>query len=186
MGVSSLLHKVGRRVSRGCHSSPVYGRVQNHSYREKIRELLGLKYRQRWPRELAVEQWLGISMDEMQRMKFSTDLWRVFRHPLVEKRMTRWDCLQWLERNGHPQAPRSACIGCPFHSNDEWRRMRDEAPDEWQDAVEFDRAIRVSGGMRGETYLHRQCVPLDQVDLSTPSDHGQMSLLDECSGVCGV
>lgn len=153
---------------------------------KKIRELLGLKYRQRWPRELAVEQWLGISMDEMQRMKFSTDAWRVFRHPLIEKRMSRWDCLMWLEKHGHPQAPRSACIGCPFHSNDEWRRMKTEAPDEWRDAVEFDSAIRVSGGMRGETFLHRQCVPLDEVDLSTAADHGQLSFLDECAGVCGV
>lgn len=64
--------------------------------------------------------------------------------------------------------------------------MRDETPDEWQDAVEFDRAIRVSGGMRGETFLHRSCVPLDKVDLLTPADRGQLSFLDECSGVCGV
>jgi hypothetical protein len=153
---------------------------------QKIRELLGLKPRQRFPKELAVQQWLGISMDEMQRMKFSTDTWREFWHPLIAKRMTRWDCLKWLERNGHPVAPRSACIGCPFHSNEEWRRMRDEAPEEWADAVEFDSEIRVAGGTRAETFLHRQCVPLDQVDLSTPADHGQLSFLDECAGVCGV
>lgn len=153
---------------------------------KKIREILGLKYRQRWPREMTVEQWLGISLDEMQRMKFSTDAWREFWHPLVEKRMSRWDCLQWLKRHGHPEAPRSACIGCPFHSNDEWRRMRGEAPQEWADAVLFDRAIRVAGGMRGETFIHRQCVPLDKADLSTAADHGQLSFLDECAGVCGV
>jgi hypothetical protein len=153
---------------------------------QKIRELLGLRPRQRFPKQLVVQQWLGISLDEMQRMKFSTDCWREFWHPLVAQRMTRWDCLKWLERNGHPQAPRSACIGCPFHSNEEWRRMRDSTPDEWADAVEFDKAIRVSGGMRGETFLHRSCKPLDEVDLTTAADHGQLSFLDECAGVCGV
>ena len=64
--------------------------------------------------------------------------------------------------------------------------MRDERPEEWQDAVEFDAAIRVARGMRGETFLHRQCVPLAEADLRTPADHGQLSWLDECGGVCGV
>jgi hypothetical protein len=38
--------------------------------------------------------------------------------------------------------------------------------------------------------LHASLVPLDQVDLSTPEDHGQLSLLDgfgmECEGMCGI
>lgn len=172
--------------SKGIVRRQCTGEYKIQPIEKKIRELIGLKPRQRFPKELAVEQWLGISMDEMQRMKFSVDAWRVFRHPLIEKRMSRHDCLSWLSAHGHPQAPRSACIGCPFHSNAEWRAMRDERPDEWNDAVEFDASIRVAGGMRGETFLHRQCVPLNEVDLRTPSDYGQLSWLDECGGVCGV
>ena len=37
-------------------------------------------------------------------------------------------------------------------------------------------------------YLHRQCVPLDQVDLSTAADKGQteFGFLEECEGMCGI
>jgi len=57
----------------------------------------------------------------------------------------------------------------------------------WQEAVEFDRAIRHCGGMRGQVFLHADRIPLDEVDLSTPEDFGQLSLWsDECQGMCGI
>jgi hypothetical protein len=44
------------------------------------------------------------------------------------------------------------------------------------------------GQPRGQAYLHASLVPLDAVDLSTPEDHGRLSLLGgsraECQGVC--
>ena len=43
--------------------------------RRKVRELLGLKKRQRVPAGTAVELWLGISTDEAIRMKPSRDRW---------------------------------------------------------------------------------------------------------------
>ena len=151
------------------------------------RELLGLRPRQRAPREPVFVQWRGISSDEASRMKPSREPWFTVRYPLaMELRESRSDCLAWMERKGFPRPPRSACIGCPFHSNAEWRRMRDETPGEWADAVEFDKAIRVAGGMRGDTFLHRSCVPLDEVDLDTPEDRGQRDWINECEGMCGV
>lgn len=151
-------------------------------------ELLGLVPYQRAPKEPVICQWRGISTDEASRMKPSRESWYTVRYPLaMEHRMSRNDCIQWMRRNGYPEPPRSACIGCPFHSNHEWRRIRDETPDEWQDAIDFDRSIRKAGGMRGDTFLHRSCVPLDQVDLSTSADHGQLGLWgEECEGMCGL
>src|SRR5690606_33579649 len=94
----------------------------------------------------------------------------------------------WLQRNGYPVPMKSACIGCPFHDDRYWRDMRDNRPEEWADAVDFDRQIRT--GLRGvlhEAYLHRSLVPLDQVDLSTDRDYGQPNLFEmECEGMCGV
>jgi hypothetical protein len=101
--------------------------------------------------------------------------------------MTRADCKIWMTGHGYPEPPRSACIGCPFHSDHEWRNLRDNAPAEWADAVEFDAAIRKTDGMRGETFLHRSCVPLSEVDLETAEDVGQQSMFGaECEGMCGV
>ncbi|SES41233.1 hypothetical protein SAMN03159406_04141 [Rhizobium sp. NFR03] len=66
--------------------------------------------------------------------------------------------------------------------------MRDEDPEAWLDAVAVDRAIRTGlRGIRGEVYLHRSAVPLDEADLSTAADRGQLDLLpNECEGLCGV
>lgn len=150
------------------------------------REVLGLRPRQRSPREVRIVQWRGISADEAQRMRPSSHSWMEVRYPLaMELGLTRNDCLRWMERNGYPRPPRSACIGCPFHSNDEWRDMRDNRPDEWADAVSFDSAIREAGGMRGKSYLHRSLLPLDQAPID-----GNLAQADlwgqECEGMCGV
>jgi hypothetical protein len=155
--------------------------------RRKVRELLGIAGR-RSPKTPVVEQWIGISLDEFLRMKPSFEDWQANRWPLIEQRMTRHNCLRWLERHGYPLPPKSACIGCPFHSDDHWRDMRDHDPDAWTDAVSVDHAIRTGfRGIRGEVYLHRSAVPLDQADLTTDADRGQLDLWpNECEGMCGV
>ncbi|MFT4118299.1 hypothetical protein [Bradyrhizobium sp.] len=155
--------------------------------RRKVRALAGLT-KKRSPACAVVEQWIGISTDEIVRAKPSFEPWQVKRFPLIEQRMSRHDCLAWLRRHGYPIPPKSACIGCPFHDNARWRDMRDHDPEAWADAVDADRALR-SGirGVRGQVFLHRSCVPLDEADLATAADHGQLDLWpNECEGMCGV
>lgn len=155
--------------------------------RRKVRELAGLT-RKRSPAHPVVEQWIGISTDEIVRAKPSFEAWQIKRFPLIEKRMSRQDCLAWLRRHGYPEPPKSACVGCPFHDNARWRRMRDHDPEAWADAVEVDRALRTGlRGIRGEVFLHRSCLPLEEADLSTATDRGQLDLWpNECEGMCGV
>lgn len=130
------------------------------------------------------EVWIGISTDEALRKKPSLVQYIVNRHVLIENNMSRRACLLWIEGRGYPRPPRSSCIGCPFHSDEEWRAL---APDEFADAVEVDRIIRRQPGIRGEQFMHAARIPLDQVDLSTPAERGQLDLfLNECEGMCGV
>jgi len=134
--------------------------------------------------------WIGISLDEAHRMKDSRVKYLTNRFPLIDLRMSRHDCIRWLKSRSFPTPPKSACVFCPFHSDHEWRRLRDEEPDEFQKAVEFETAFRDvkrQNDMRGEVFLHRQCVTLDKVDLSTDLERGQQSLFgNECEGMCGV
>lgn len=128
--------------------------------------------------------WIGISTDEAFRVKPSRVQYIVNRHPLIELRMNRNDCRRWLERNGYPQPPKSSCIGCPFHSDAEWRSL---SKSEMQDAIEVDQAIRGQPGMRGQQFMHRSLKPLSEVDFSTAEDRGQLNMfLNECEGMCGV
>ena len=52
--------------------------------RRRIRDMLGLRPRQRVPAGTTVELWLGISTDEAIRMKTSRDRWMTNRYPLIE------------------------------------------------------------------------------------------------------
>ena len=147
------------------------------------RELLGVKPRGRAPVG-AVEHWFGISMDEWQRMRTSKDKWKTNRYPLIDMKVTRAGCLSWLEQNGFTKPPRSCCIGCPFHSDAEWRDMKENRPAEFEDACQVDDAIRKSGGMRGDMFLHAKRIPLRLVDLRTDYDKGQGDLFGCESGYC--
>jgi hypothetical protein len=155
----------------------------------KIRELLGAKPREQLARQgHLVTQYIGISLDEVIRMKPSREKWIRHEWPLVDKRMTRWDCIRWLKARGHDVPPKSACTFCPYHSNAEWRHLRDTDSAGWRQAVEIDNLIR--GGVRGTKfalYLHKSMKPLETCDLSTEEDKGQQSLFgNECEGICGV
>lgn len=155
----------------------------------ELRKMLGFGPRDRIPAG-TVETWIGISMDEVFRMKPARVAWQVNRWPLIDKWMTRQDCLKWLRERGYPEPPKSSCIGCPYHSDAHWREMRDSAPEEWQEAIRMDRLIRNGGtqrGLKAQQYMHRSCQPLDEVDLDSGKDNDQIDMmLDECEGLCGV
>ena len=71
--------------------------------RRRIREMLGLRPRQRVPAGTTVELWLGISTDEAIRVRTSRDRWMTNRYPLIEAGMSRSDCLNWWkERYDRP------------------------------------------------------------------------------------
>jgi hypothetical protein len=154
----------------------------------KIRELLGVEKGRRVPKGKTVEQWMGISIDEWMRAKDNRKSYIKNRFPLIELGMSRKDCLYWLKTHGYHEPPKSACIGCPYHSNAMWRDMKMNHPEDFADAVDFDHLVRPGlPGTTGKVYVHRSMVPLDEVDLRNAEDLGQLSLFNqECEGMCGV
>lgn len=154
--------------------------------RREVRRLLkecGLKH---------AAMWIGISTDEWTRMKPARQKYLTNRYPLIEKEISRDGCLRWLRTNEHPRPPKSACNFCPYTSDRRWREMKKDAPGEFVKAVAFDHALREGKmpGVTGDCYVHRSFVPLDEVDLSTAEDRGQLTLFgeftSECEGLCGV
>lgn len=160
--------------------------------RRKVRELAGLTGR-RSPDHPVVTQIIGISLDEAHRMRDSGEAWIKNEYPLVDRRLKRHDCLLWMQRAGYPRPARSACVMCPFRNTEDWRDLRENDPDGWARAVEYDELVRDSGhafggkGLTGQGFIHFSAKPLAEVDLSTEEDRGQGSLFgDECQGMCGV
>ncbi len=143
------------------------------------REIMGLAPRQWWPKDVMLEVSLGISTDEMNRVaQDSRKKWKVNVFPLLDLAMSRDDCVEYLSERGYAPV-RSACIGCPYRSNNEWGQIK-LVPEEWDSAIEFDEAVR-EVLPDASTFLHRSGVPLRDVDLSGENNS---SLLHECSGVC--
>jgi 3'-phosphoadenosine 5'-phosphosulfate sulfotransferase (PAPS reductase)/FAD synthetase len=135
-----------------------------------------------------VMQWLGISRDEMRRMKVSTDRWREIDHPLINMNWTRDDCKKYLLSKGL-EVPRSSCVFCPFHGSEEWQEVR-EHPANWKKVLEVDQALRNGyaryesfAGLKREPYLLRSLQRVDEAMQAKDEE----SLFDwECAGVCGV
>lgn len=177
-------------------SIPVFGRNESGkpamlqrqcSYQFKLRPMRSF-LKQRLAKGQTLEFLIGISTDEIGRAKPSGRKWVVNTHPLLDLRMTRWDCERYcLALDVHP--PRSACVFCPFRTDDEWR---DLTPEEFEVACQLDDDLRLSGGHGGrygdQLFLHDSLVPLREVDLSTEEDRGQGTLFKrgDCMGLCGV
>lgn len=121
----------------------------------------------RWLREQGVESaiaWMGISLDELSRVRTPTENWYHLRYPLIwDVPMNRQNCIATVQQMGWPDPPRSSCWMCPNMRQGEWREMRENWPDDFQRAVELERELRLKDE---HIYLHEQCVPLDQVDFS--------------------
>jgi hypothetical protein len=155
--------------------------------RRQVRELLGARPKPNGvpgpvPVGRYVEQWVGISADERDRAESVAarePLYTRSRFPLLELELARGHCEAINRAAGFETVAKSACIGCPFHTNRQWRRMRDERPEEFADAVEFDAAMRHGSAranaqgqpLRGEMFLHRSRLPLDAAPLDRVTGH---------------
>lgn len=157
---------------------------------KELRRLLGVGYRRQVPKGTTVEMWIGISIDEYQRMKDSRRPWLQHHWPLVDAGLSRQDCIDWFsQRYPEHHLPRSACIGCPYRTDAEWREMKETDSVSWWDAVVVDAAIRQTSQARrfdGKVFLHRSRRPLNFVEFAAPDSIQPPLFTEECEGMCGV
>lgn len=176
-------------------SSGLLGRTCTYRHKlipiiKKQKELGAIK---RGQKTIGVISWIGISLDEVSRMKPSRDRWAQNRWPLIEMEMTRHDCLRWMERNGYPTPPRSACVYCPFHSDHEWKKLKRDEPKEFARAVDFEKnlqamraSVKTEGKRQSAPFLHQSMMPLSEIDFSEDTTQGNFHFHNECEGMCGV
>ncbi|SDJ00619.1 hypothetical protein SAMN05192558_104136 [Actinokineospora alba] len=175
--VSMPLHTLNPDGSRGLARRQCTAEYKISPLKKAARELLGYPHPRRVPRGLYIEQAIGISTDEFARAKDSGVKYLRNVFPLIELGWDRTRCVEYLAERGFAGTVKSACVGCPFHGRAGWKWLRDNDPDGWAEAVEFDKAIRhghpraTAQGqpLRGQYFLHRSCQPLDQVDLDPPA-----------------
>lgn len=125
-------------------------------------------------------------------MKESREPWIRHRHPLIDSGVSRADCLSWMKAHGYPEPPRSACSFCPFHSDEEWERLKRNEPEAFLQAVDYENKLQLAASkqnvLRGKPWLHSSCKAIGLVDFTArkPS-HQQLNMFNnECEGMCGV
>lgn len=174
-----------RPLRRQCTREYKIEPIQKH-----IRRKLGYKRGQVMKGKVLVGIMLGISTDEVSRAsQNSRTSWTHNLFPLLDQGYTRNDCHKVFKDHGLPVPKKSSCVFCPYHSQGYWRDLKENHPEEFQDAVEFDRLIRDLSmeGSESKIYVHRSCQPLEEVDLSR-SDRRQEELFsreDGFQGSCG-
>lgn len=161
------------------------------------RELLGLKPRQRVPKDTVIYQYFGISTDEAARAERGKKRFASIKHTvpvylLIEMGWSRKDCIEYLRGKLPYEVPKSSCVFCPYRTNHSWRHLKQSDPAGWNRAVEIDAAMRdkssvATRGFRQELYVHRSCVPLPMIDFDklAPNTLDPMTV-GECQGMCGV
>ena len=168
------------------------------------REIVGLVPRQRMPKDVQLQQIIGISLDETKRALRIRDnhrdndpWWKLEpQFPLIKNLITREDCKTYLAKHCPHVVPRSACVFCPYHNNAEWRRLKADSVS-WARIVAIDVAIRDVEKSRacykagGQLFLHNSCKPITEVDFGTEGEDDvkdqqtNMGFWKECLGMCG-
>lgn len=112
-----------------------------------------------------------MSLDELDRMRVSKTKWIRNHYPLcLDVKKRRYECLLLIEEFGLPKPPNSCCWMCSNMRNSEWKQMKKTDPQDFEQAIIMDQFIREKDAInkKGNIYLHRSRVPLNDVDLSEP------------------
>jgi hypothetical protein len=148
---------------------------------QEARRLHGLKkFKQMKPTTM----YLGISMDEIERMKISSLYNITYEYPLIDKKITRGECIKFLEEKSFYNVKKSSCTFCPYHSNSQWKEIKQNYPEEWKKVIAVDEAIRdkSKNGMKDKLYLHRSLKPIKEAYLQ--EDQEELFMCEE--GHCGI
>lgn len=143
------------------------------------------KYLQSIRNESKIRLWIGVSLDEIERIKDSSVKYIENYYPLIEKQIRIDRIIHWFSENRMREPGKSACLICPFHSDNYWKMFKKQFPDEFEKACQFDDAIRNYPNLKRQTYLSKHLKPLREIDFSMqPSLFPE--LIEECNGLCGL
>lgn len=185
-------HQVGVKVEAAPGRRQFTREYKIEPIERRVREILGYRPRQRVKkRALGM---VGISVDELYRVKPSLTKWVTRGHPLVDARLRRADCVRIVVEAGLPEPRKSACVFCPYTDDLRWQEMKRDDPESFELACLADEALRdqSSSGLREPAFVHRSLLPLRLIDFDQKvRDRFATPLFDdafanECEGFCGV
>ncbi len=128
---------------------------------------------------------LGISYDEIHRMKDSPRKSITHRFPLVDMRITRADCRQIIRDEGIREPVKSRCQFCPLQRQEAWRVRAASDPDGFEKCAQLEDAVIEREHSKGNApaYLSSTGRPLRQA-FATEQAMFTDTEDDDCGGYC--
>ena len=133
--------------------------------------------------EKQVDLLIGISIDEIHRLKPSRVKYINHEYPLIQKRLNRNDCLDWIQRNGFKLPVKSGCIICPYASSENYKEL-DES--EKSLLIDFDNRLRNSHYKEKDTYyINPKFIPIEKI-IKNENDQQELDFGGCDSGLCFI
>ncbi len=82
--------------------------------------------------------YIGLSYEELTRMYKPHLVEYTVEYPLIDRKMTRKDCIRYVTDHGYESPPKSGCYFCPFQSEKQWGILYHKHPDLYWDAVSLE------------------------------------------------
>ena len=179
--------KSGGLLNRQCTS---YFKI--NPVKRTIKKLYGLKTRQKAP---LTKIYLGISSDEIRRLKYSEVNWIIKSYPLVgyestkndfikysNNKISRADCLAFFKKYNFKTPPKSSCFFCPYQKPEEWQKLKKETPKLFELAAQLEDKIQENPKLKNSAFFSRELKPLRKADFKKD----QLNAFENCdSGFCG-
>ena len=144
---------------------------------------------ERYLRSLGIKtarNWIGISLDEMRRVRKQHRPWLELWYPLIfGVPLRRVQCVEVIRAAGWAgEIPHSACWMCPNQHDDEWLDMKTNWPGDFERACDLDEELRLV--VDPHFFVHSSCRPLRDIDFTVPINQAQGSMFADrgCTGGC--
>ena len=85
-----------------------------------------------------INEYLGIAYDEVERMKESREDYITSLFPLIDRKMTREDCIRLIKSARLPVPIKSGCYVCPFSPIWRWKYIHENHPDIYRKVMKLE------------------------------------------------
>ena len=81
---------------------------------------------------------IGLGYEELTRMYKPHLAEYTVEYPLIDQKMKRQDCVEYVRKHGYESPPKSGCYFCPFQGPGQWKQLREKHPDLFNDAMQLE------------------------------------------------
>jgi hypothetical protein len=134
---------------------------------------------------------IGLGYEELTRMYKPHLAEYTVEYPLIDQKMKRQDCVEYVRKHGYESPPKSGCYFCPFQGPGQWKQLREKHRDLFDDAMrleEKDLNYPTYGLTPKEGWTLRRLDRFfsDSIQLTLTGEDFRGEMQCEQAGYCGV